>query len=214
MIKCKKCKSIFDKQYLTNRPSGSPYKGHVETLLTCPLCSSIIDNFELKRTTKGSELLDDCSNYDKYAYEPFLGTTDNLIVNIVNGKAKVLVIERAANPFKGLYALPGGFIDQTDSDASVCAVRELKEETDLVLNDFFQFKTYASKNRDPRGYVISIVYATILHNADLKVTAQDDASAYKWIDIDSEETLAFDHNLIINDFRDYFRNHLIANDLI
>lgn len=114
-----------------------------------------------------------------------------------------MVIQRAFNPFKGLYALPGGFIDQTDESASVCAVRELKEETNLVLNNFFQFKTYASKNRDPRGYVVSIVYANVLFGAELKVTAQDDASAYKWIDIESEEILAFDHNQILNDFKKY-----------
>lgn len=71
MIKCKNCKSIFDRKYIKKHLSGSPYRGHEETLLKCPLCLANIDEIELKRTTKGSELLDDCSNYDKYAYEPF-----------------------------------------------------------------------------------------------------------------------------------------------
>lgn len=203
MIKCKQCKSVFDKQYIVQRPIGSPYKAVDGHILQCPLCMAEIDQFELTRTTKGSELLPDASNYDKYQYEPFMATTDNLICKWDHNlnTLVVLMIERKDNPFKGLFALPGGFVDQTDAEISDCASRELKEEAGLKLQNFKQFKTYGSPTRDPRGYVISTVFYTVLdHKTQLNVVVGSDANSYKWHPVNSEELLAFDHKKIIYDF--------------
>lgn len=203
MIKCKSCKSVFDKKYVRTIPIGSPYKAVEGHILQCPLCMAELDKFELTRTTKGSELLPDASNYDKYCYEPFLATTDNLICKWDTNlnTLVVLLIKRKDNPFKGLYAFPGGFVDQTDSEISKCASRELQEEAGLSINGFQQFKTYGSPNRDPRGYCISTVFYQIIHHTkDLDIVVGSDAEEYKWHPVNSNEELAFDHKQIIKDF--------------
>ena len=142
-------------------------------------------------------------NYDMSKYPSIAGTVDLTIFTIRNNQLSVLLVERKGHPFKGQWALPGGFVDVTES-LDKAAVRELKEETDLTVDDGYleQLKTYGSPDRDPRGYVISTAYVALIHHAD-SPTAGDDAADARFFAVedvlDKDFEIAFDHRTIIQD---------------
>lgn len=116
----------------------------------------------------------------------------------------VLFIRRKNEPFKHMFALPGGFVDIILDDEIVNgAIRELKEETNIIRNknQLYQFKTYGSKKRDPREYTITVVYYTLIIKTD-KIKAADDAASHLFIHIDDikKEHIAFDHFEIVKEF--------------
>lgn len=114
---------------------------------------------------------------------------------------EILLIQRGKDPFKGCWALPGGHFDvETDESILHCAIREIKEETNLdVESDDLKFVGYFdAKDRDPRGRYVGFVWAyecPIDFNQELK--AGDDAANAKWFRIDELPELSFDHKNII-----------------
>lgn len=111
----------------------------------------------------------------------------------------ILLIQRASEPFKGLWALPGGFIEM-DETLEQSARRELKEETGLEITGMAQLGAYGDPQRDPRGRTISVAYWTLLPaDADQQVEGSDDASQAGWFPVGHLPTLAFDHDRIIQD---------------
>ena len=114
---------------------------------------------------------------------------------------EVLLIERGGEPFKGKWAIPGGFINM-DETLEQSATRELKEETHVAGIIPTQFRTYGDPKRDPRGMVISTVFYAYLPPR-AKVEADDDAASYKWASLGDLPELAFDHNKILKDFRKF-----------
>lgn len=126
-------------------------------------------------------------------------TVDIIVINRVNDKYKILLIRRGKDPFKGYWALPGGFVDM-DEELDVAASRELKEETNLENLELLQFKTFGTLGRDPRGRTISVIYYAITDNLLHQTAAGDDAALAEWFDIDNLPILAFDHKAIIEDF--------------
>lgn len=129
-----------------------------------------------------------------YEYPRPMVCTDCMVVA---GK-KILLIKRKNEPFAGLWALPGGFVEM-DEDLEASARRELQEETGIRLPTLTQFAAYGKPGRDPRGRTISIVYYFISEN-EIKTTAGDDASEARWFALDHLPELAFDHHQIISDF--------------
>ncbi len=115
---------------------------------------------------------------------------------------KLLLIERGNEPFKGNYAIPGGFVEENE-DVKDAAIRELKEETnvDLNISDIKLLGVYGKPFRDPRGRTISVVYSFVTSNPNFfsEVKAQDDAKNYDFISASALPKLAFDHNDIIVD---------------
>ena len=69
---------------------------------------------------------------------------------------QVLLIERGNEPYKGCWALPGGFLEM-DETTEQCAIRELKEETGLEVQKVWQIGAYSKVDRDPRGRNICVV---------------------------------------------------------
>jgi len=123
-------------------------------------------------------------------------TVDMAVFGFFAGAPNVLLIQRAKNPFKGSWALPGGFIE-IDEELSVAAARELAEETGLVDVELEQLGAFGKCGRDPRGRVVSVVYLGIANKTRLK--AGDDAAAAKWFDIEKlPANLAFDHNHVVS----------------
>ena len=136
-----------------------------------------------------------------YEYVHYAVTVDNVIFNLKDpNNPKVLLITRKNEPFKGKLALPGGFLDPEDRSAMSGAIRDLKEETNLILNYMIQTCALTKEGRDPRERCISIVYAaTIYDDFEGVIKAQDDASTIQWVSLVGlkKDDLAFDHAIAI-----------------
>ena len=112
----------------------------------------------------------------------------------------VLLIERGGEPYKGCWAFPGGFLEM-DETVEEGAVRELREETGLVLSpDDYRLKQlgcYSKVDRDPRGRVITIAFYAVVDKADVK--GSDDARDARWFPVSALPPLAFDHDVVLRD---------------
>jgi len=109
----------------------------------------------------------------------------------------VLLIKRKYEPFKGEWAIPGGFI-KDDESLEDAVERELLEETGVKINYLEQLYTFGKPNRDPRRRIISIAYFGLVKSSQFeKLQATTDAEEAKWFNIKSLPKLAFDHQEII-----------------
>jgi len=134
----------------------------------------------------------------KYVYDwpKADNTVDAVVFGIEAGTLKVLLIERRDDPFKGKWALPGGFVNM-DEPLAQAVLRELREETGVDLPFMEQLATFGDPGRDPRGRVISTAYLVLARMDELKVEAGDDAVRAKWFPVDALPPLAFDHDEIV-----------------
>lgn len=133
-----------------------------------------------------------------YSYEyarPAL-TVDCVVFGLDEEELKVLLIERALEPFQGKWALPGGFvrIEETLDDA---AMRELQEETGLQKVYLEQLYSIGDLKRDPRERVVTVAYYALVRLSSHKVKAATDARQALWFSIDDLPKLAFDHDKIL-----------------
>lgn len=110
-------------------------------------------------------------------------TTDILILGMNKdySSLKLLLIKRGDHPFLGSWALPGGFISPNET-AYVAATRELKEETGIDDVYLDQIYTFTKPGRDPRTWVMSIAYLSLISNLR-EVSGQDDADDAAWFDL-------------------------------
>ncbi|MCR4853654.1 MAG: NUDIX hydrolase [Prevotella sp.] len=131
-----------------------------------------------------------------YKYPHPSVTTDCVIFGVDGTKLNVLLIERGIEPFKGRWALPGGFL-RMDETALMGAKRELMEETGLKDAYIHQFHTFTEPNRDPRERVITIAYYALVRKSEVK--GGDDAAKAVWFPLDSIPSLAFDHDMILRE---------------
>lgn len=109
---------------------------------------------------------------------------------------KVLLIRRKNEPFKGRWALPGGFVDQ-DEDLEIAACRELFEETGVKAGATFQIGAFGKPGRDPRHHTVSVAYRFDVP-AETHAVAADDATEAEWFNLDNLPQLAFDHAEILS----------------
>lgn len=140
------------------------------------------------------------SKYDRKKFDAPSVAVDLLIFN--QDCSKILLINRADHPFVNKLALPGGFYIPSDQTIEEAASRELKEETSVSLKFTNKnlVKITSTKNRDPRGWVISIAYKVVVNENDVKPIANSDALYANWVDVNSikEDNMAFDHFEILN----------------
>ena len=129
-----------------------------------------------------------------YKYPHPSVTTDCVVFGYDGLRLNVLLIERGADPFKGHWAFPGGFLN-IDESAQQGAKRELFEETGLRDAHIHQFHTFSAVNRDPRERVISIAYYALVRISEVK--GGDDAAKAQWFPLDSVPPLAFDHDMML-----------------
>lgn len=127
-----------------------------------------------------------------YASKIFV-TVDILVIN--NETEEILLIKRLNEPFKDCWALPGGFVDENE-DLEDAAHRELKEETNLEVEELYQIGAFGTPGRDPRGHMVSVAYLGYTNDID-DAKAMDDAKDLKWFKINNLPKLAFDHKEII-----------------
>ena len=109
---------------------------------------------------------------------------------------KVLLIERGLDPFRGSWALPGGFVEM-DESLDEAARRELEEETSLKNIFLEQLYTFSAPDRDPRERVVSAAYYALVRLSDHRLQAATDAKDARWFDVQQLPTLAFDHAKIL-----------------
>lgn len=136
-----------------------------------------------------------------YKYPRAALTVDAIILEKKSNK--ILLIQRAHEPFAGEWALPGGFVEMNELLIDSCK-RELEEETKLQISELKQFKTYDAVDRDPRGRTISVVYYGFTESEE-NVEGSDDAAEAKWFPLSSLPKLAFDHEKIITDFQNFYQ---------
>ena len=131
-----------------------------------------------------------------YKYPHPAVTTDCVIFGYDGMELKVLLVERGIEPYKGTWALPGGFLRMNET-AEEGAMRELKEETGLTCRRLEQLRTFTEVRRDPRERVITIAFFALVKIAVVK--GGDDASNAQWYGLGEIPKLAFDHDKIFRE---------------
>ena len=133
-----------------------------------------------------------------YEYPRPMLTADCVVVNDRN---EILLVKRGNEPFKGCWALPGGFMEM-DETIVHCAVRELEEETGLVVSeqDLRLIGIYSAPGRDPRGRTVTAAYLVRSGQWVVdSILAGDDAAEVHWWPLNALPPLAFDHAQIVSD---------------
>ena len=140
-----------------------------------------------------------------YTYKyPRPAVTADCVVITHEAEPRVPLIKRGGEPFKDCWAIPGGFMEMNETTEQ-CAVRELKEETNIVISDLHQIGVYSKVDRDPRGRTVSVAYLAITDKAQDAI-GQDDAAEVKWWPLTALPKMAFDHDDIMRDAVRLYQN--------
>jgi 8-oxo-dGTP diphosphatase len=131
-----------------------------------------------------------------YEYPHPAVTTDVALFSHRDQRLQLLLICRGGDPYRGYWALPGGFVD-IDEDLLDCAQRELQEETGVTGVALTQLQTFGKPGRDPRERVISVVYYGLLPDTNIPIKAASDAADARWFGLHELPPLAFDHDRIV-----------------
>lgn len=133
-----------------------------------------------------------------YTYKyPRPAVTADIVVITKESNSRILLIQRANEPYKGYWAFPGGFMEMNETTEQ-CAIRELKEETGLDLREMKQIGCYSGVDRDPRGRTITVAYLASIDEPQ-DVQGLDDAANAEWFFINDLPKIAFDHEIIMSD---------------
>ena len=124
-------------------------------------------------------------------------TVDCVVFGFDDGDLKVLLIQRELAPYRGKWALPGGFV-HVDETLDEAARRELEEETGITRLYLEQLYTFGDLERDPRERVITVAYYALVKLSDHRIRAASDATRAAWFGVDDLPHLAFDHADIID----------------
>ena len=139
-----------------------------------------------------------------YDYPHPAVAVDIAVFTVENDGLAVLLIQRAAEPFRHYWALPGGFVGPAES-LKRAAWRELREETGVQAGFLEQFGAFGRPDRDPRERVISIAYYALIPRERLTIRAASDAVAAHLFDVGQLPELAFDHATILRRARERIR---------
>ncbi|HEY0045190.1 MAG TPA: NUDIX hydrolase [Flavobacterium sp.] len=123
-------------------------------------------------------------------------TVDIVICKKIGDVHQLLLIRRKNDPFKGSWALPGGFVDEGE-DLDAAALRELQEETSIRISNVEQLRAYGKPDRDPRHHTVSVAFFAFVPD-DTQAKAADDAEDAHWFNINELPEIAFDHAEIIS----------------
>ncbi|GAB4299713.1 MAG: hypothetical protein Kow0090_15160 [Myxococcota bacterium] len=119
------------------------------------------------------------------------------------GVYSVVLIKRRNEPFKGMWAIPGGFVE-LDERVEDAAIREIEEEAGVKVKpkDLYLLSVYSEPARDPRGRTISVTFFSIVEKSKTMVKSGSDAKEADWFSLDNPPPLAFDHSEALKDLRE------------
>ncbi len=123
-------------------------------------------------------------------------SVDAVVFGYESGTISVLLIKRKYEPFKGKWAIPGGFVLESES-LEEAVQRELKEETGIEIDYLEQLYTFGNPKRDPRSRVVSVAYFGLIKPSAFKIFASTDAEEVQWFKITELPDLSFDHEEIL-----------------
>lgn len=133
-----------------------------------------------------------------------LVTVDIAIFTVKDEQLQVLLVKRPNNPnepFIDYWALPGGFVNtELDEDLNSCALRKLKEKTNINSPYLEQVGAWGNNHRDPRGWSVTHVYFALLNANTVNLQQGGNASEVAWVPLKNntiEKQLAFDHNNLL-----------------
>ncbi|WP_020394878.1 NUDIX hydrolase [Thiolinea disciformis] len=147
------------------------------------------------------------ANYNRREFDAPLLTVDPVLFTYHQAQLKVLLVERSAYPERGLWGLPGGFV-QIDTDISLedTARRKLQEKTGIIPPYLEQLYTFGSNQRDKRGWAVTVAYTALMAYQEC-ASHIESVSDVQWQPLDqlNKLTLAFDHQQIIEFARERLR---------
>lgn len=123
-------------------------------------------------------------------------SVDNVIFGFEDGELNVLLIQRGAAPFQGMWALPGDLV-YPNEDLDAAAERVLAQLTGLRDVYLEQVRTFGSVNRHPLGRVITVAYYSLVKTSDFSLKPASFAQTAQWFSVDEVPQLAFDHAEIL-----------------
>jgi len=141
------------------------------------------------------------AGYDAEKYRKPSVACDVVIVCFDDNELRVLLIERKNDPYKGYWALPGGFVE-IDESLEAAAVREVREETGVDGLNLIALGAFGDPQRDPRTRVISSAYLALVRADKIDPHAGDDAKDTAWFSLDRPPETAFDHHKILEAARE------------
>ena len=156
--------------------------------------------------------------YDPSAFPPFAVTVDVVVLTLRERRLHVLLIQRGGEPFRGCWALPGGFVRPAET-LEEAAARELREETGVDAAAYLeQVAAYGDPDRDPRMRVVTVSYLAVLPGVG-EIAAGSDAARAAFVPVEEVlgtepgRALAFDHALILSDAVAYAQEKLTSTSL-
>lgn len=155
-------------------------------------------------------LMNESKGRKKYVYNyPRPAVTVDVVIVSREKAPRVLLVRRKHDPFAGMWAIPGGFVEM-DESLEESARRELREETGVEAEQLTQLRTFGDPGRDPRGRTISVVYLARVQASQVRPQAADDAAAVGWHCLRRLPPLAFDHAAILGCVRQELRKEAHA----
>ncbi|MCK4415980.1 MAG: NUDIX hydrolase [Thermoplasmatales archaeon] len=130
-------------------------------------------------------------------------TADGILIK----NQQILLVKRKNQPFKGKWALPGGFVEYGEKTEDT-VIREVLEETGLKTKINQLAGVYSDPDRDPRGHTITVAYILDIIGGEL--VAGDDASDVKFFNVKELPDLSFDHSKIINEVLQRFYHDVLS----
>ncbi len=157
--------------------------------------SATVNNSEARGSKDEHEFL---AKYDVNKYERPSVTTDVVIFTVRDNDLKVLLVQRRDYPYKDMWAIPGGFVNMSES-LEAGARRELEEETGVQDVYMEQLYTFGDPGRDPRTRVITVAYFALVEARQVRpLRAGSDAQDANWFSVYDLPPLAFDHAKVLD----------------
>lgn len=167
---------------------------------------------EERRDSRGLTEAEAIARYRSKNYAKPALTADIIVLRPTADGVNVLLVERGGHPFLGKLALPGGFANENEP-VEETAARELVEETGVSGLSMELVGVFSKPGRDPRGWVVSAAFVSVVTDEELTVQAGDDAASAQWYAVTTTpsglilsrdevrvpaEELAFDHAEVLS----------------